>query len=83
MIWVNKRKEGYEDVFTEIPRETVYLILDEVHGAKELPFVRLSMSHNFINAISVPDTTEKLEKFNVEEYRDDDLRPLTSKDFNP
>jgi len=43
MIWVNKRKEGYEDVFTEIPRETVYLILDEVHGAKELPFVRLSI----------------------------------------
>jgi hypothetical protein len=82
MIWIRKRK-NWEDVFSSIPQSEVDVILDEVHGAKEIPFVRLSISHNFINAISVPDTTEKLEKFNVEEFRDDDLRPLTSKDFNP
>ena len=83
MIWISKRKNK-DDVFSSIPQPEVDVILEEVHGAKEIPFVRLSISHNFINAISVPDTTEKLDyKFDVEEYRDDDLRPLTSKDFNP
>ncbi len=83
MIWIKKRK-NYCDVFNSIPREEVNAILDEVQGAKEIPFVRLSKSHIFINAISVPDTTKKTDyKFDVEEYREDDLRPLTSRDLNP
>lgn len=83
MIWVRKR-QNYHDVFSSIPQEEVDAILNEVQGAKEIPFVRLSMSHIFINAISVPDNTEKTDyKFDVEEYRDDSLRPLTSKDLNP
>ena len=83
MIWFRKRKNE-EDVFSSIPRSEVNAILDEVQGAKEIPFVRLSMSHIFINAISVPDNTENTDyKFDVEEYREDDLRPLTSRDLNP
>tara|TARA_B100001540_G_scaffold169671_1_gene149947 strand:- start:287 stop:541 length:255 start_codon:yes stop_codon:yes gene_type:complete len=83
MIWVRKR-QNYHDVFSSIPKAEVDTILDEVQGAKEIPFIRLSKSHIFINAISVPDTTEKTDyKFDVEEYREDDLRPLTSRDLNP
>ena len=83
MIWVRKRK-NYHDVFSSIPQAEVDVILDEIQGAKEIPFVRLSMSHIFINAISVPDNTENTDyKFDVEDYRGYDLRPLTSRDLNP
>ncbi len=83
MIWIKKRK-NHDDVFSSIPRQEVNSILDEVQGAKEIPFIRLSKSHIFINAIFVPDTTKKTDyKFDVEEHSENDLRPLTSRDLNP
>ncbi len=81
MIWLRKKKNG-ADVWGSIPASEVNQILKEVDGAREIPFVRLSMSHIFINAIHVPDDTKRPEKFNVEEHCDNDLRHLTSKDLN-
>ena len=81
MIWLRKRKND-NDVWGSIPRSEVVAILNEIDGAKEIPFVRLSMSHIFINAIYAPDDTKMPEKFNVEEHCENDLRRLTSKDFN-
>jgi len=81
MIWLRKKK-NCADVWGSIPQSEVAAILNEVDGAREIPFVRLSMSHIFINAIHVPDNTQKPEKFNVEEHCDNDLRRLTSKDLN-